>query len=116
MTPVRNWIKNRLNSLIPSGTIWSNVNPKAFKALTGVTHEDLMGDWFGTNKDGTIDYKTTGTDKRFTTCTSFLPRFATQVRYAGGLPVKKRVLGKEFDIGLKPFLMFTERGWTPAFL
>ena len=118
MSPLRNWIRNALKTQIPSaGTIWSDTHPAAFETLTGVNHKDLLKKWFEvTNNEP--DYNTKGTDPRFTTCSSFLPRFATQIRIAGHLPTRKHnvQLNKDFDIGLRAFELHTERGWTPAYL
>ena len=120
-TPLRKWIKNELISNIPMGTIWSDTKPDAFVKLTGVSHKELLGKWFGTktvNGADVVDFDTKGTDSRFTTCSSFLPRFATQVRIAGGMARKKHnfYTGKDDEIGLRGFQLHTERGWTPAFL
>jgi hypothetical protein len=118
MTPVRNWIKHTLITQIPIGTIWSNTDAKAFEKLTGVSQDDLMAKWFQKNKEGKTDYNTMGADPKFTTCSSFLPRFATQVRLAGHLPVKKHnsQLNRDTDVQLHGFALNTERGWTPGFL
>ncbi|MCC7221487.1 MAG: hypothetical protein IT490_12255 [Candidatus Contendobacter sp.] len=118
MTPLRRWIKKTLITQIPTGTIWSDTHPAAFAALTGVSHRDLLEKWFKVNEDKTLDYEQMGADPRFTTCSSFLPRFATQVRIAGHLPTKKHnlQLNKDFDIGLRGFELNREIGWTPAFL
>ena len=124
MTPVRNWIKRTLMTQIPIGTIWSNSNPQAFKELTGMTQDELLAKWFQMKPDDTPkhalqpDYKTVGADPKFTTCSSFLPRFATQVRIAGHLAVKKHnsQLNRDTDVQLHGFALNTERGWTPAFL
>src|SRR5262249_52321569 len=117
LSPLRRWIKKTLITQIPVGTIWSDTNGAAFKTLTGVSHLDLLRKWFTVVK-GTPNYNITGADPRFTTCSSFLPRFATQVRIAGGLPIKMHnsQLNKDFDIGLRGFELNVERGWTPAFL
>src|SRR5690349_10714889 len=119
-TPLRRWIRKTLIESIPMGTIWSDTKPDAFYKLTGLKHKDLLKKWFATTGEGdnivVTDYNKTGTDSRFTTCSSFLPRFATQVRQAGNLPTKKRNIfsGKDVDIGLRGFQLHTERGWTPA--
>ena len=105
MTPLRKWIKKTLMSQIPIGTIWSDTNPAAFKELTGVNQDDLLSKWFQI-KDKKPDYNTTGSDPRFTTCSSFLPRFASRVCIAGGLPIRP----------LHAFALNTERGWTPGWL
>lgn len=120
-TPLRRWIKKTLIQSIPMGTVWSDTNPDVFLKLTGVSQKDLLKKWFGVKKEGdkdVTDFDAKGTDSRFTTCSSFLPRFATQVRVAGNLPTKKHNFysGKEDDIGLRGFQLHTERGWTPAFL
>lgn len=117
MTPVRNWIRKTLLEQVPVGTIWSDTNAAAFTTLTGVTQDELLAKWFQI-KDKKPDYKTTGSDPRFTTCSSFLPRFATQVRIAGHLAVKQHnsKLNRDSDIQLHGFALNTERGWTPAFL
>ena len=121
-TPLRRWIRKTLIESIPIGTIWSDTKPDSFIKLTGVSHKDLEKKWFGTTTDAkgnsVTDYNSKGSDSRFTTCSSFLPRFATQVRMAGNLPTKKfnSFIGKTTDIGLRGFQLNTERGWTPAFL
>lgn len=124
-TPVRNWIKKTLIELVPVGTIWSDAKgDKRFEILTGESQDSLNLRWFKAIKDPVtekvigFDYDQNGTDPTFTTCSSFLPRFATRVRQAGGLPTKiKDINGKSRDIGLKGFQLHKERiGWVPAAL
>ncbi len=107
MTPVREWIKSTLLGIFPNpGAVWSDINEEAFFNLTGLRHKDLLQKWFQFKEDGTPDYDTKGPDPKFTTCTSFLPRFATQVCRAGAIPEKM----------LRPFKMAIERGYSPAWL
>lgn len=106
MTPLRRWIKRTLLTELPIGTIWSDTSPARFNQLTGVTHEELLKKWFQIKKDGTPDFETKGYDPTFTTCSSFLPRFASRICQAGHIPVKS----------LRAFALNTEKGWTPGWL
>ena len=117
MTPLRKWIKKKLLSLVPVGTIWSDSSPAAFAELTGVKHQQLMTKWYQVT-DGTPDFNTQGSDPRFTTCSSFLPRFAMQVRIAGKMPTKHHNsrLNTDSDIILHGFQLEREPGWVPAFI
>jgi len=102
MSALRNWIVTNLKNLLPSApmTIWSDTNGSQFQQLTGLTQEELMTKWYGP-KDSSGNRSGTGTDPTFTTCTSFLPRFASTVASAGGLAGKQ----------LRPFKLNTENGW-----
>jgi hypothetical protein len=105
MTPVREWITKTLIREIPIGGVWSDTNGSAFKTLTGVDQDYLNHRWFGF-KGKNPDFETTGDDPRFTTCSSFLPRFVSRVCIAGKLPIKI----------FHGFALEKERGWTPAWL
>jgi len=102
MSALRNWIVTNLENLLPSApmTIWSDTNGSQFQQLTGLTQEELMTKWYGP-KDSSGNRSGTGTDPTFTTCTSFLPIFASKVCSAGGLAGKQ----------LRPFKLNTENGW-----
>ena len=102
MSALRNWIVTNLKNLLPSApmTIWSDTNGSQFQQLTGLTQEELMTKWYGP-KDSSGNRSGTGTDPTFTTCTSFLPIFASKVCSAGGLAGKQ----------LRPFKLNTENGW-----
>ncbi|HLJ49051.1 MAG TPA: hypothetical protein VKU01_23715 [Bryobacteraceae bacterium] len=107
LTPLRKWIKNTLLTRFPNpGTVWSDTDGKNFQYLTEITHDGLLSKWFLKDKDGKVDYTTTGPDPKFTTCTSFLPVFASRVAMAGKLPPTE----------LRPFKMPVTRGWAPAWL
>jgi hypothetical protein len=103
MSAVRTWIVNDLMAYFNApGTVWSTIDAKKFYELTGQTQAELMIKWHGQIVDpatGARDGK--GTDPRFTTCTSFLPRYASRVFDAGGL--KRKNLG--------PFTMNHEPAW-----
>lgn len=115
MTYVRSWILADLKSLIPNApqVIYSDVNPREFKELTGLTHNDLLTYWEGPIDPDTKLRTGKGTSPTFTTCTSFLPIYASRVRLAGGLPISEvnRFTGKSQAIGLKPFKMNQEKAW-----
>jgi hypothetical protein len=121
-TPLRRWIRKTLIESVSMGTIWSDTNPGAFYTLTGLKQTDLNKRWFETTGEGdnvkVTNWDGKGTDPTFTTCSSFLPRFATKIRQAGNLPTTKfnNFTGKNQDINLRGFQLHTERGWTPAFL
>jgi hypothetical protein len=122
-TPIRNWIKKTLLENVPVGTIWSDAKGDSrFERLTGMSQDGINAKWFKVDRDEktkkitAVHYDQKGDDPRFTTCSSFLPRFATTIRRAGGLPTRKKNWeGKWQDIGLKGFQLHTERiGWIPA--
>jgi len=108
LTPVRKWIKKTLFTSFPTpSTVWSDTDEKNFQYLTAMSHNDLLTKWFKfDNKTGRWDYNATGPDPGFTTCTSFLPVFATRVSLAG----------KSSAPDLQPFKMPSMRGWSPAWL
>jgi len=122
-TPVRNWIIDTLTKSIPVGTFWSDQDTKEkhpFKDLTGMSHKDLLKKWFKitrVKKEEYIHYNENGDDPKFTTCSSFLPIFASSVRNAGGIQKKRNYFtGLDEDYLLRGFQLNVERGWTPAFL
>src|SRR5262245_41403707 len=82
MTPVRKWIVKSLRTMLKPGvTLWSDTNGADFYTLTGLTQKELMQKWYGGTGENP-DHAKTGFDPGFTTCTSFMPRFATRVRQA----------------------------------
>jgi hypothetical protein len=118
-TPVRNWIKKTLLENVPVGTIWSDTRGDSrFERLTGQSQDALNKRWFGVGTDKKVNYNQSGSDPTFTTCSSFLPRFATSIRRAGGLPTQKFSIysAKWVDIELRGFQLHKERGWIPAAL
>jgi hypothetical protein len=118
MSPVRTWILNELTKHLPyPTTCWSDTQPQPFRALTGLTHEDLMVRWHGPFLNtATGERSGMGTLPTFTTCTSFLPIFASKVRRAGNLPMQKknRFSGLMVDVLYHAFEQQTEPGWVPA--
>ena len=103
MSALRNWIVDYLKNLLPSApmTIWSDTNGVQFLQLTGVSQQDLMTKWHGPKDPNTGQRPGTGAEPTFTTCTSFLPRFASTVASAGSLAGKQ----------LRPFKLNVEKGF-----
>ena len=105
LSPLRHWIVAELKRMIPipGTTIWSDSKQDAayFTQLTGATQKSLEANW-----------KIPG--NRFTTCSSFLPIFATTIRRAGMLPLETvNKFGFKNTIALHGFALNSEVGWVP---
>lgn len=118
MSKVRDWIAWKIKESLPVAPmlVWSDTNAKQFTDLTATTHKELLDFW-----DGPIDEKTKlragpgkGPKPTLTTCTSFLPVFASFVRLAGGIVVQKHDYSLNKDVWvdpLRPFEMFKNKAW-----
>lgn len=103
LSPLRNWIVAELKRMIPiPTTIWSDSKTDAayFTQLTGATQKSLEAQW--------------KTGSKFTTCSSFLPVFATRIRSAGMLPLETvNKFGFKNSVVLHGFALNSEVGWVP---
>jgi hypothetical protein len=106
LTPVRAWIQSKLLKDFPNpGSVaWSDDRDakSRFELFTGLTQDDLLRKWFQF-VNGKPDFNTVGYAPSFTVCTSYLPRLASEVGQAGGLPKKS----------LRPVEFAANHGWTP---
>lgn len=99
--PVRNWLYNELNTLLPTDKVEINSrdHPGKFQLWTGYTQNGLDAIW-KTEKE--YRDKHDGQGPVTTTCNAFLGVVVNNARIAGKLPTS----------GFQSFNLSSEKGWT----
>ena len=98
--PVRWWLYNQLNNLLPSNTMEINSlqHGALFEKWTGSTHASLKATWA---REKIVKDANNGKGPTTTTCNAFLGTVVNNVRISGKLPIK----------GFQSFNLQVEKGW-----